>query len=199
MSLDLLNQLQIDQLQFAGGGSEADATNVPLAEASGAGACLSRLGLGPDPQPPLLGSRSAGSLRECPPAPTAPASDRRSHGQAHVPAAPQGRSHPHRVHAYWQDVHGPLIKSSKSGSHVVRYEQHPRPLSDYKGDADAGFDGVTVQWFESKEDYQAHMAEPDFPDIWADIGHFLDTEQLHFIVTEHPRVVMGDDGSFPLA
>ena len=107
---------------------------------------------------------------------------------------------PAEFHAYWQDVHGPLIRSSRSGSHVVRYEQHPRPLSDYSGEADAGFDGVTVQWFESMEAYQAHMAEPDFPDIWADIGHFLDTDQLHFIVTEHPRVVMGDDaGSFPLA
>ena len=36
VSLDLLNTLQ-----FAGGGSEADATNAPLAEASGTGACLS--------------------------------------------------------------------------------------------------------------------------------------------------------------
>ena len=40
---------------------------------------------------------------------------------------------PAEFHAYWQDVHGPLIKSSKSGSHVVRYEQHPRPLDDYNG------------------------------------------------------------------
>ncbi len=107
---------------------------------------------------------------------------------------------PAEFHAYWRDVHGPLIKSSKSGSHVVRYEQHPRPLDDYNGDADTGFDGVTVQWFESMDAYRAHMAEPDFPDIWADIGHFLDTDQLHFIVTEHPRVVMGDDAaSFSLA
>jgi hypothetical protein len=83
---------------------------------------------------------------------------------------------------------------------VVRYEQHPRPLSDYNGDGDAGFYGVTVQWFEDMDAYRAHMAEPDFPDIWTDIGNFLDTDQLHFIVTEHPRVVMGDDaGSFPLA
>jgi len=48
--------------------------------------------------------------------------------------------------------------------------------------------------------YRAHMAEPDFPAIWTDIGNFLDTDQMHFIITEHPRVVMGDDaGSFPLA
>jgi hypothetical protein len=36
VSLDLLNRLQ-----FAGGGSEAGASNVPVAEASGTGACLS--------------------------------------------------------------------------------------------------------------------------------------------------------------
>ena len=36
VSLDLLNMLQ-----FAGGGSEADASNAPVAEASGTGACLS--------------------------------------------------------------------------------------------------------------------------------------------------------------
>lgn len=36
VSLDLLNTLQ-----FAGGGSEADASNAPVAEASGTGACLS--------------------------------------------------------------------------------------------------------------------------------------------------------------
>jgi uncharacterized protein (TIGR02118 family) len=107
---------------------------------------------------------------------------------------------PAEFHSYWREVHGPLITSSKSGSHVVRYEQHPRPLDDYNGDDDAGFDGVTVQWFESMDEYRAHMAEPDFPDIWSDIGNFLDTDQLHFIVTEHPRLVMGDEaGSFPLA
>ena len=107
---------------------------------------------------------------------------------------------PAEFHAHWQEVHGPLIAASRSGSHVVRYEQHPRALEDYAGDDDPGFDGVTVQWFESLDAYRAHMAEPDFPDIWVDIESFLDTEKLHFILTEHPQVVMGDDaGSFPLA
>jgi uncharacterized protein (TIGR02118 family) len=107
---------------------------------------------------------------------------------------------PAEFHAHWREVHGPLIAASRSGSHVVRYEQHPRPLDDYDGEADPGFDGVTVQWFESMDEYRAHMAEPDFPDIWKDIERFLDTDRLYFVVTEHPRVVMGDDaGSFPLA
>jgi uncharacterized protein (TIGR02118 family) len=106
---------------------------------------------------------------------------------------------PAQFHQHWETVHGPLIAASQSGSHVVRYEQHPRPLTDYSGDDDPGFDGVTVQWFESMESYQAHMAEPDFSSIWADIERFLDTEQLHFILTEHPRLVMGDEAAFPLA
>jgi uncharacterized protein (TIGR02118 family) len=107
---------------------------------------------------------------------------------------------PAEFHAHWREVHGPLIARSASGGHVVRYEQHPRPLDDYAGDDDPGFDGVTVQWFESMDAYRAHMGEPDFSEIWSDIEQFLDTDQLHFILTEHPRVVMGDDaGSFPLA
>ena len=107
---------------------------------------------------------------------------------------------PAEFHAHWREVHGPLIAASSSGRHVLRYEQHPRPLEDYTSDDDPGFDGVTVQWFEDMEAYRAHMREPDFGDIWADIERFLDTERLHFVVTEHPRLVMGDAaGAFSLA
>jgi uncharacterized protein (TIGR02118 family) len=106
---------------------------------------------------------------------------------------------PAEFHAHWRTVHGPLIAASQSGRHVLRYEQHPRPLSDYNGPNDAGFDGVTVQWFESMDSYREHMSEPDFPDIWQDIERFLDTDRLHFIVTEDPHLVMGDGGPFPMA
>jgi uncharacterized protein (TIGR02118 family) len=107
---------------------------------------------------------------------------------------------PAEFHAHRSEVHGPLIARSQSGRFVVRYEQHPRPLDDYNGDDDPGFDGVTVQWFETMDDYRAHMAEPDFPQIWADIERFLDTGRMHFIMTEHPRLIMGDEEvSFPLA
>ena len=56
-----------------------------------------------------------------------------------------------------------------------------------------------MQWFESMDDYRAHMAEPDFPVIWKDIENFLDTDSLHFVVTEHPHLVMGDPDPFPMA
>jgi len=106
---------------------------------------------------------------------------------------------PAEFQEHWRTVHGPLIANSQSGSHVLRYEQHPRPLDDYSGDDDPGFDGVTVQWFADMDAYRAHMGEPDFADMWTDIESFLDTSKLHFVLTEHPRLVMGDEAAFPLA
>ena len=60
-------------------------------------------------------------------------------------------------------------------------------------DVVVGFDGVTVQWFEDMDAYRAHMEEPDFPEIWADISNFLDTDKLHFIVTEQLVTVKAGD------
>ena len=69
---------------------------------------------------------------------------------------------PEEFHAYWRDHHGPLVASTASGSHVIRYVQHHRALQDYSGDHDPGYDGVTEQWFASMDEYRAHIAEPDF-------------------------------------
>jgi hypothetical protein len=98
---------------------------------------------------------------------------------------------PAEFHAYWRDHHGPFVVGTRSGSHVLRYEQHPRPLDDYRGDDDRrGYDGVTVQWFASMDAYRAHTAEPDFSEVFDDLGHFLDVDHLEFVVTEEPRVVL---------
>jgi EthD domain len=107
---------------------------------------------------------------------------------------------PEEFHEHWREVHGPLIVALQCGSHVLRYEQHPRPMSDYAtGKDDGGFDGVTVQWFETMDDYNAHTTETDFPEMWKDVESFLDTDRLHFILTEDPRLVIGDPDPFPLA
>jgi len=104
---------------------------------------------------------------------------------------------PEEFHAYWRDHHGPLVAATRSGSHVLRYEQHHRPLADYDGD-DGGYDGVTEQWFASTEEYRAHIAEKDFADVWADLPKFLDVDRLVFVVTEEPVVVVaGDPAVFP--
>jgi len=91
-------------------------------------------------------------------------------------------------HDHWINVHGPLIARSKSGSYVLRYEQHPR--TNYPEVDDGGFDGVTVQWFATMEDYEASLMAEDFGEMWADIESFLDTSQLHFVLTEEPRLVI---------
>jgi len=92
---------------------------------------------------------------------------------------------------YWENHHGPLVANSKCGRYALRYEQHPRSLDDYRGDDDrSGYDGVTVQWFESMDAYRAHMKEDDFPAMFEDIGRFLDTDRLEFVLTEEPRVIV---------
>jgi len=97
---------------------------------------------------------------------------------------------PEEFHRHWLEHHGPLVASTSSGSHVIRYVQHHRSLSDYSGDDDPGFDGVTEQWFASMAEYEAHIAEPDFQTVWADVESFLDTDKLHFVLTEEPVVIV---------
>ncbi|HMD46389.1 MAG TPA: EthD domain-containing protein [Acidimicrobiales bacterium] len=96
---------------------------------------------------------------------------------------------PAEFHRHWQEVHGPLIATTRSGQYVLRYEQHPRPLSDYAGDDDAGSDGITIQWFESIDAYRASVAEPDFARIWEDVTTFLDVDRLEPVLTAEPIVV----------
>jgi hypothetical protein len=45
------------------------------------------------------------------------------------------------------------------------------------------------------DEYRAHIAEPDFAQVWADIGTFLDKDRLTFVVTEEPVVIV--DGALP--
>jgi uncharacterized protein (TIGR02118 family) len=97
-------------------------------------------------------------------------------------------------HRYWRERHGPLVASTKSGSHVIRYEQNHRCASDYRRDDD-GFDGVTEQWYASMEDFYKSVQEPDYAEIEADLAKFLDTDRLIFVMTEEPEVVI--DGAVP--
>ena len=91
--------------------------------------------------------------------------------------------------AYWRDRHGPLVASTRSGSHVLRYLQHPRAdHADGMGD----WDGVTEQWFASSAEFFASLAEEDYALIDADTHKFLDVANLQYILTAEPRVVMGE-------
>jgi uncharacterized protein (TIGR02118 family) len=97
---------------------------------------------------------------------------------------------PGEFHRYWRERHGPFVASTASGGYVLRYEQHHRALEDYPEVDDGGFDGVTVQWFASRADYEAHVAAPDFPAVWDDIEQFLDVDRLHYVLTDDTVVVV---------
>ncbi|MHB8467296.1 MAG: EthD domain-containing protein [Acidimicrobiales bacterium] len=94
---------------------------------------------------------------------------------------------PEEFHAYWRDHHGPLVAQTKSGSHVLRYEQNARVPQERDRD---GWDGVTEQWFESVEEFYASLQEDDYRLIDEDTRRFLDVDALEFILTEEPHVVM---------
>ena len=89
-------------------------------------------------------------------------------------------------HRYWREVHGPLIARTKSGSYVLRYEQHHSIDANENG---AGYDGVTIQWFKSADDFFASLREDDYAEIDADTKKFLDVDRLEFVLTEEPEVV----------
>ena len=97
---------------------------------------------------------------------------------------------PEEFHRHWREVHGPLVRRTRSGSYVVRYEQNHRPLSDYGNPLVSDYDGVTVQWFRSMEDFRASIAEPDFAEIQADFEKFIDTGSLVWLLTEEEEVVI---------
>jgi uncharacterized protein (TIGR02118 family) len=96
---------------------------------------------------------------------------------------------PEDFHEYWRNVHGPLVASTESGSFVRHYEQNHKPLAAYEHD-DTGWDGVTVQWFDSVKDFFASINVEDYARIEADIGNFLDRDALQFVLTEEPEVII---------
>jgi uncharacterized protein (TIGR02118 family) len=86
--------------------------------------------------------------------------------------------------AYWRERHGPLVASTKSARHVLRYEQHP------PAEPGGPWDGVTEQWFESVDAFYASLKEDDYHLIDADLPNFLDVSALQFLLTDEPRVVI---------
>ena len=102
---------------------------------------------------------------------------------------------PEDFHRHWREVHGPLVRDTRSGSYVVRYEQHHRPLDDYDNPIVSDYDGVTVQWFRSRDDFYASIQEPDYKDIDADMRSFIDVSKLVWLLTEDAEVFIDREGT----
>jgi uncharacterized protein (TIGR02118 family) len=87
-------------------------------------------------------------------------------------------------HRYWRERHGPLVMATRSGSYVRKYVQLHASHPAVPGLGEPVYDGVTEQWFDSLEDYQASIAEPDYQRIAEDLPNFLDLTQLAFAVVD---------------
>ncbi|HVU71513.1 MAG TPA: EthD domain-containing protein [Mycobacteriales bacterium] len=102
---------------------------------------------------------------------------------------------PEEFHTHWREVHAPIIARTKSGQHARRYEQNHRPLSSYATKGLQDWDGVTIQWYDSLEDFQASVMEPDYAEIAADLATFIDAESLVWILTDEEEVVNMGSGA----
>jgi hypothetical protein len=85
---------------------------------------------------------------------------------------------------HWFNSHGPLIASTPElARHIVRYEQLPFAVGT------DGYDGITVQWMESRASFEAFVAEPKYLElIFPDEDRFLDRDGLVWMVSDEPRV-----------
>jgi uncharacterized protein (TIGR02118 family) len=91
-------------------------------------------------------------------------------------------------HRYWREQHGPLVASTKSGAHALRYEQNHRVREHWD---QKGYDGVTEQWFRSVDDFFASLQEDDYHLIEEDIAKFIDADSLEWMITDEPEVIVG--------
>ena len=96
---------------------------------------------------------------------------------------------PAEFQAYWKGTHGPLVASTKSGQHALRYEQNAVAPGLPEGFGAGDYDGVTIQWFESVEDFVASAQEDDYAALAEDMTHFLDVDNLVWLLTDDGHIV----------
>ncbi|MDH4017840.1 MAG: EthD domain-containing protein, partial [Actinomycetota bacterium] len=99
-------------------------------------------------------------------------------------------------HSHWLEAHGPLIRNTPElAAPILRYEQNHRLDSDYERDPD-GFDGVTMQWFDSFTDFAGFVQSDAYRDVlWHDEERFLDRSGLFMIFADPANRVIVDDAA----
>ncbi|MBI2705212.1 MAG: EthD domain-containing protein [Actinobacteria bacterium] len=87
---------------------------------------------------------------------------------------------------HWFNQHAPLIASTPElAQHIVRYEQLALDTGT------DGYDGITIQWMESRASFEAFVAEPKYLElIYPDEGRFLDRDGIVWMISAEPRVVI---------
>lgn len=98
---------------------------------------------------------------------------------------------------HWLNHHGPLIDSlPQFRRHVRRYEQNCRLDADYERAGADDFDGVTVQWFETRKDFISFAMEPSYRgSVAVDEDRFLDRSGISLVLTSEPETVIAGERS----
>jgi uncharacterized protein (TIGR02118 family) len=93
---------------------------------------------------------------------------------------------------HWFNSHGPMLASTEPFRTLVkRYEQHKRSDSAPEWMGTPGYDGITIQWFDSAADFEAFVAAPEYATIVApDEQSFLDSGAFVWMITEEPVVTI---------
>ena len=95
--------------------------------------------------------------------------------------------------AHWRDVHAAKILSvPRIREWLVRYEQHDRvPEGPGRWTGTEGFDGMTLQWYASMDDFTAMFSDPDYQRIVGpDERHLVDLDRSVYLLTEEPRPIL---------
>jgi uncharacterized protein (TIGR02118 family) len=108
------------------------------------------------------------------------------------------RRHPNldveEFHARWSGPYAELVAANPAaGEHLQRYRQHPRKPRDYDR-PDVAYDGAEVQWFDSREGYEAMLADPGYAEVLAAQAElFAPGETLETLTSEEQVVIPGPD------
>jgi hypothetical protein len=107
-------------------------------------------------------------------------------------------------HDHWEHRHAPVFaETPELRRRVRRYELYHRLAADEqrrRSDievADAGFDGVAVQWFDTLADFQAMQADPVYRRFSAEDGPRYRDPHVAWVVTRVPDVIVGPPGGRP--
>jgi hypothetical protein len=97
--------------------------------------------------------------------------------------------------AHWRNVHAAKILSVPDiGKWLVRYEQHERVDAATAGvvwTGTEGYDGVTLQWFRSMDDFYAMIGDAAYRRIVGpDEEALLDMRATISVLTEETRTIV---------
>ncbi len=89
-------------------------------------------------------------------------------------------------HAHWREHHGDLYRNVPSLNEPVRHYDQNHGLDI----ADADYDGVTEQWFDSLDAWIASILVPEQAGmVEPDVGYFLEPASISYVLSGKPSVL----------